>query len=973
MFGTFDSQGRLFVAESSGLDLYAELQKLTRKCRISLLEDRDGDGRFETSTVFADQLVFPMGLTWHDGRLYVADPPSVIALEDTNGDGKADKRTHILGEFGHQDNGSLHGLLFGPDGWLYMTMGQPDGYRFKKPDGSWIEGKTGALIRCKPDGSDVEVVCRGFENLVELDFMPTGEMIGTDNWFTLPEAGVRDALVHLVDGGLYPLAATHRGSPMLISGPPLPAISSYPAVALSGFTRGRGHALRGADNNLFYSAQHNTRKVMLHRLIRSGATFRSEDSDFLSTEDPDFHPSDVLEDADGSLLVIDTGSWYIHHCPTGRIRKTPSEGGVYRVREMKPSPISNRRFVPVEWSSVGSDILAQRLVDPRESVRLHAVAELARRGRPSLNVLAPMLEDSRVTIAVEMAAWALGRIEGGEFILQRQLESSKIEHALLAARILGRLAHRPSAPALARLLSAPELALRFAASEALARCGNSNQVRDAATALSVAEDRFLIHSLIHFLHLHASRETLEVMLNDPRPGIQRAALILLDQHPHFALRAEQAVQRLFHKDNELRRAARDALLKHKDWIDAVLPMLRRLSENTQPTSEELEWIVELVSTFRAAPAFGQWLEASLAGDPPASIPIQCCLLQGISRVAGSEIPPGWINAIARSLRSESKLVVQQALRTARSLKLESLDPELSRLALDSKNPPSLRLQAMAAIRIPMQATLAEMTEMLLEQCRPVHPVQTRIEAAELLGQSALSEPALARFLELARSDRVIPPSLIFAAARKSFKPGRFNPEFLRFAEHWVEQGGALEPSVLEWLESASGISGRESRIRTQLNARSERQVALIQELEPLLKDGDYNRGQELFLGKATCAACHRIGMQGGISGPDLTKIGAIRSGRDLLESLVMPSSSFAQGYEPYHVSLKSGEMLTGIRVRGPEETFILRDASGRDTRLGPGEIQAVQRGTVSLMPEGLLAALTREEIRDLLAYLMTLK
>src|SRR5262245_18599906 len=67
MFAAFDDHGRLFVAESSGLDLYAEISAGTRNCRISCLEDRDGDGRFETAQVFADRLVFPMGLAWRDG------------------------------------------------------------------------------------------------------------------------------------------------------------------------------------------------------------------------------------------------------------------------------------------------------------------------------------------------------------------------------------------------------------------------------------------------------------------------------------------------------------------------------------------------------------------------------------------------------------------------------------------------------------------------------------------------------------------------------------------------------------------------------------------------------------------------------------------------------------------------------------------------------------------------------------------
>ena len=134
-------------------------------------------------------------MAWRAGKLYVADPPDLITLEDTDGDGRADKRTVILTGFGHTDNGSLHGLIFGPDGLLYFTMGSPDGYRFKRKDGTLLEGRTGALLRCQPDGSDVEVVARGFENLVEVVFLASGEIIGTDNWFQLPADGDRKSVV----------------------------------------------------------------------------------------------------------------------------------------------------------------------------------------------------------------------------------------------------------------------------------------------------------------------------------------------------------------------------------------------------------------------------------------------------------------------------------------------------------------------------------------------------------------------------------------------------------------------------------------------------------------------------------------------------------------------------------------------------------------------------------------------------------
>jgi putative heme-binding domain-containing protein len=145
------------------------------------------------------------------------------------------------------------------------------------------------------------------------------------------------------------------------------------------------------------------------------------------------------------------------------------------------------------------------------------------------------------------------------------------------------------------------------------------------------------------------------------------------------------------------------------------------------------------------------------------------------------------------------------------------------------------------------------------------------------------------------------------------------------------------------------------------------------ELEPLLQGGDENRGAQIYLGKAACSACHRIGKTGGLVGPDLTRIGAIRSGRDLIESLAAPSATFAQAYEPLTVELHSGETLNGMRVRQLDDSFVLRDAAGAETRLRLDEIKHIKPTEISLMPAGLLDGLSREEIRDLLAYLQKLK
>src|SRR5205814_5672722 len=103
--------------------------------------------------------------------------------------------------------------------------------------------------------------------------------------------------------------------------------------------------------------------------IRS--TFSSEDSQFITSDDPDFHPSDVLEDADGSLLIVDTGGWYVQHCPTGKIRNSRAPGGIYRVRFDNAPKIDDPPGLKIEWDKLTPADLVKLLADPRLAVSQH--------------------------------------------------------------------------------------------------------------------------------------------------------------------------------------------------------------------------------------------------------------------------------------------------------------------------------------------------------------------------------------------------------------------------------------------------------------------------------------------------------------------------------------------------------------------------------------------------------------------------
>ena len=373
MNGSFDERGRLFLTEAAGLNLKADdlLRQLPNS--ILRLEDTDGDGRFDKAVVFADKMTFATGALWHDGALYSTAYPSLWRLE---GDDAAERRTAVVGTFGSTGNGAdLHGPQLGPDGLLYFCDGR-NGHDIRQPDGFALKGRAAAVYRCRIDGSHTERVCGGgMDNPVEVAFTPAGEPFVVAN--IVLSNPRHDAILFAEEGAVYPYSEVVYPE-FQMTGEPMPLTGDLGWVAVSSFIRYRGDAFGPEYRDTFFTAQFNPHRIQRHVIERDGAGFRVRTEDFVTCDDPDFHPTGLVEDADGSLLVIDTGGWFRIGCPTSQVAKPNIFGGVYRIRRKDAPKMDDPRGLRLAWDKMDTGELVKLLDDPRFAVRDRAVAALAR-------------------------------------------------------------------------------------------------------------------------------------------------------------------------------------------------------------------------------------------------------------------------------------------------------------------------------------------------------------------------------------------------------------------------------------------------------------------------------------------------------------------------------------------------------------------------------------------------------------------
>jgi putative membrane-bound dehydrogenase-like protein len=978
MAACFDERGRLFVADNVGANYNAAQLEELRPNRILLLEDTDQDGRFDTSTVFADQLTYPAGVEWYRGALYVASAPYLWRMRDTDEDGVADERQQLVGRFNYIGIGNdLHGPLLAPDGRLYWTHGRGGGgHELMDANGNLIDkNRTAAIFSCWPDGTDIRKHCDGgMDNPVELAFMPEGQMIGSVNLLEMP---VRDdALVHWMWGGVYPRRDVIGSiSGLQRTGGLLGSTVSFGHVALSGVTRYRSRQFGDQFQDNLFVAVYNAHKVQRVVLERHGATYRGRIHDFLSSNRDEVRFADTWEDADGSLMVIDTGDWFREKCPAAQLSEVKIYGAIYRVRRIGAAVPRDPWGREIEWDQLAGEQLVPLLDDDRFAVRQRALDTLSQRGDEATAILRRLLVNSPSAAIRQRAVWALCRMrsKAAQAAVRTALADRDSGVRESAAHAVFAAGDELASPPLIALLTDDAVPVRREAATALGVLGDPQAVPALLDATAAGTDRLLEHAIVYALIEIDDRQSTLVGLHHPAPDVRRAALVALDQMEHGNLTRDLVTRLLDTDDPQLQSTALEVISRHEGWANEITDLLRRwLAEDQLPADRQASLRGALLAFHRDADVqqlIGETLARS--GTP---IETRLLLLEIVGRCEPDSLPESWRRHLATSLKSEDPRVVRRAINAIAASGERQFDRVLAELAVDGGRATALRVVAAAVVSGGGQPLRHELFELLASQCHPDVEAVERLAAARALGSARLDGQQLADVTELiARAGPLELPSLVRVYEEKtSAEDGRRLFGALKKSPGLTSLPAVRLRRLLE--NYPAEVAAAAEPLLKQLSTDTRDQLARIDQLAGALEGGDPLRGHEVFHGsRAACVACHRVGAEGGTVGPDLSRIGAVRKGRGLLESIVFPSATFARGYESFNVVTDSGRVHSGVISRETTDAVYLRTAERAETRVPRADIDQLVPSNVSIMPQGLDKELSPEQLRDLVAYLSSLK
>ncbi|MFN0016632.1 MAG: PVC-type heme-binding CxxCH protein [Pirellulaceae bacterium] len=320
----FDEKGRIWLTCSVEYPYAAPLDKPARDS-IRVLEDTDGDGRFEKVTVFADGLNIPIGIYPWKGGCIAWSIPNIWHFEDTDGDLKCDKRTKLYGPFDHTRDvhGNCNAFRRGFDGWVYACHGFNNDSHVKGKDGNEVHLNSGNTFRFKLDGSRIEHFTHGQVNPFGMCF---------DELFNIFTADCHSKPIYqLLRGGYYPSFGKPDDGLGFV--PPM-MDHLHGSTAICGLTTYTGDNFPKEYRGQFFSGNVMTSRINRNKPDYHGSTIKAiEQPDFLSTSDPWFRPVDIHIGPDGAMYILDFYNRIIGHyeVPLPHPGRDRTSGRIWRV------------------------------------------------------------------------------------------------------------------------------------------------------------------------------------------------------------------------------------------------------------------------------------------------------------------------------------------------------------------------------------------------------------------------------------------------------------------------------------------------------------------------------------------------------------------------------------------------------------------------------------------------------------------
>jgi putative membrane-bound dehydrogenase-like protein len=975
----FDEEGRLYAADSSGSNAPVKEQLADPTHRIFRLVDTNGDGVYDQQTLFADRMMFPEGTMWYDGSLYVSAPPSIWKLTDRDGDGVAEERVEwFQGKTLTGCANDLHGPYLGPDGWIYWCKGAFAEQTYPRVGKPPLVTKASHIFRARPDGSGIQsVMTGGMDNPVDVAFLPNGDRFLTTTFFQNPGGGNRDGIIHTLLGGLYGKVHNVLDGHERTSYDVLPVSVHLGPAAPCGLHR-LASSRWGAEyrENLF-ACCFNLRKVTRHQLTpaRESSSYDVQTTDFVVSDSLDFHPTDVMEDADGSLLIVDTGGWYKLCCPTSQLVKPDLLGAIYRVRRVGEPAVEDSRGLKLAWGKVSEAELVGRLGDERPVVRERARQALRKRGEAAVIAIREGFEFKAPAARVELVWTACGidHPSAREFIREtlRDAAPTVLKVALHAVGVWRDLA---AADAIPRLLENNSHGVPRAAADALAQCGDH---RDTPALLKAFDeiresDWATAHALTYALLQTAKAEDLPLEAGN---SLARSAVLMaMEQIDPSRLPAETVLGCLEGGNSDLYRTADWVVRRHPEWGEQIAAYYERILRAPAVASSRVNEVTSQMAGVSTSPAMAAML-AQLLKDDSVSVEVHDRILTVMQTANAKPFPAAWTSALLTDLRrrGDSPSPVLAVIRNVPAADWGDNSAPLRELAVRKELPLAVRVGSLGAIPGGAKELSDEEFQLAVDALSS-EGAEARSAGLSVLVAAGLSDSRRGRVVSLFK---VCTPMELDRLVQTF--TGTTNADLSKQALTELDTAPAVTSLRGDLIKTVFAKAGPEveplvERLVSRLNVDHAKQQARLEATVQALPAGDIRRGQVVFASKKlACIGCHAIGYVGGKIGPDLTRIGQIRSERDLLESILYPSASFVRSYEPVMIVTTSGLTHSGLVGWENAEEVSLVVKPDQNVRILRSEIEEMRPGTTSVMPAGLDTQLSMQELSDLVAFLRACK